>query len=83
MFNQYLRRTGIPALEIRPGEAPGTIAFRWDAAEPRFEMPVRVGAPGNWIKLLPTSSWQSFRTPFDVSDLQVATDLYFVDVRRE
>jgi aminopeptidase N len=83
IFNQYLRHTGIPRLELLFGEAPGMVMYKWDADEDDFAMPVRVGTPGHWEIIHPTNQWQSMQTPLSKEDFQVATDLYYVDVNKQ
>ena len=46
IFDQYLRRSTLPTLELAFNEAEGTMAYRWKADERNFAMPIRVGAPG-------------------------------------
>ena len=48
IFNQYLRHTAIPTLELKFDAAEGTVAYRWKVDEPGFAMPVRVGKKDNW-----------------------------------
>src|SRR4030095_8804054 len=47
IFNQYLRHTAIPVLELKFEEPKGEVFYRWRVDEPNFSMPVRVGAPGS------------------------------------
>ncbi len=61
-FNQYLRRTAIPTLELRFDDAARTVSYRWQAEEPGFAMPVRVGAKSAWQTIRPTSEWQTMPT---------------------
>src|SRR5436853_123096 len=44
IFDQYLRHPAIPTLELKFDDATGSVAYRWKADEPRFAMPIRVGA---------------------------------------
>jgi aminopeptidase N len=83
IFNQYLRHTQIPRLELLFGEAPGTVLYKWRTDEDNFAMPVRVGTPGHWQIIHPTTEWQSMRTPVTKEQFQVATDLYYVDVNKQ
>jgi aminopeptidase N len=83
IFNQYLRHTAIPALELKFDDAAGTVAYRWKADEADFAMPVRVGSPEHWEVIHPTTQWQTMKTPFGEKDFGVATDLYYVNVSRE
>ena len=83
VFDQYLRRTEIPTLELVFNEQEGTIAYRWKADERAFAMPVRVGAPGNWILLEPTTDWKLMRSTLLKAAVEVATDLYYVNVVKQ
>jgi aminopeptidase N len=83
IFDQYLRHTAIPTLELKFDTAKGTVAYRWQADEPMFQMPVRVGKKDNWQVLGATSDWQTTRTPVNKDDFEVATDLYYVNVSKQ
>jgi aminopeptidase N len=81
VFNQYLRRSAIPVLELA-FQDDGTLAYRWKADERDFAMPVRAGAPGSLQILEPTTDWKTMRSPATKDVFHVATDLYYIDVRR-
>jgi aminopeptidase N len=81
VFDQYLRHAAIPALELR-FERDGTVAYRWRADEPQFAMPVRVGLRDEWDVIRPTRAWKTMRTEIAKERFEVATDLYYVEVRR-
>jgi aminopeptidase N len=83
IFDQYLRHPNIPRLELLFGEKPGTVMYKWDADEDNFAMPVKVGAPGSWEIVHPTTKWQSIKTPLSRQDFQAATDLYYIDVNKQ
>ncbi|HEY1500054.1 MAG TPA: M1 family metallopeptidase [Acidobacteriaceae bacterium] len=83
IFNQYLRHTEIPRLELLFGEAPGMVMYKWRADEDDFAMPVRVGTPDHWQIIHPTTKWQSMQTPLSKDDFAVDTDHYFVDVNKQ
>ncbi|MGB7280679.1 MAG: M1 family metallopeptidase [Candidatus Acidiferrum sp.] len=83
IFNQYLRRTAIPTLELKFNQADGTVSYRWKVDEPNFAMPVRVGKEGNWQVIHATTDWQTMKTPLAKDDFSVATDLYYVNVEKE
>jgi aminopeptidase N len=56
-FQQYLRTTKVPVLELRREGAQ--VSYRWADVVPGFDMPVRVSvgdAAPQWIR--PRSSWQ-------------------------
>ena len=82
IFDQYLRHTQIPRLELLFGEAPGMVMYKWRADEDGFAMPVRVGTPGHWRIIHPTTHWQWMQTPLTKDEFQVETDRYYVDVNK-
>ena len=83
IFNQYLRQSRIPRLELLFGEAPGMVMYKWRADEDDFAMPVRVGTPDHWQIIHPTTHWQWMQTALTKDEFQVATDLYYVDVNKQ
>jgi aminopeptidase N len=80
MFDQYLRHTALPKLELKFDQAAGTVSYRWKADETAFAMPVRVGTKEHWQIIQPTVAWQTMKTPLKKEDFQVATNLYFIDI---
>jgi aminopeptidase N len=80
VFNQYLRRTALPVLELKFG--PGEVAYRWQADEPGFSMPVRVGERGRWQTVVAAGEWKTMKTPLTPDTFEVATELFYVDVKR-
>jgi len=82
IFNQYLRRAALPTLELTVNDAERTVAYRWKADERDFAMPIRVGRPGNWRTIEPTTTWQVMPLETAKEPLEVATDLFFVNVSR-
>jgi len=81
VFDQYLRHTAIPTLELKFDE-PGTVSYRWQADEKAFAMPVRVGLKEHWETIHPTTEWQTMKTPLTKDQFDVATDLYYINVSR-
>ena len=82
IFNQYLRHTAIPGLELKFSETDGTVSYRWKVDEPDFAMPVRVGTKDHWQTIQPTTEWKTMKTPLTKDQFMVATDLYFIDVNK-
>ncbi|WP_188759406.1 M1 family metallopeptidase [Edaphobacter acidisoli] len=82
IFNQYLRHTAIPTLELKFDESAGTVAYRWKADETNFAMPVRVGDLNHWQVIRATTDWQTMKTPLSKKNFGVATDLYYVNVSK-
>jgi aminopeptidase N len=83
LFDQYLRHTAIPTLELKFNEADGTVDYRWRADEPDFAMPIRVGKKTDWQIIQATTYWQTMRTPLKKNEFDVATDLYFVNISKQ
>jgi aminopeptidase N len=83
LFNQYLRRSELPTLELAFNEADSTVAYRWKADERDFAMPIRVGERGKWVLIQPTTGWTVMKTPLKKDTFEVATDLYYVNVTRQ
>jgi aminopeptidase N len=83
LFNQYLRRTDLPTLELAFNESDGTVAYRWKADERDFAMPIRVGERGKWLIIQPTTGWAVMKTPLKKEAFEVATDLYYVNVTKQ
>lgn len=80
VFNQYLRRAALPALELKFDEARGEVSYRWRADEPGFDMPVRVVTRGGWEVIRPTTEWKTMKTRLGKNNFSVATELYYIDV---
>ena len=83
IFNQYLRHTAIPGLQLKFDELKGTVSYRWKVDEAGFVMPVKVGQKDHWQIIRPTTEWQSMPTTLKSDDFNVATDLYYVKVDKE
>jgi aminopeptidase N len=82
VFDQYLRHTAIPTLELKFDETAGTVQYRWVADETSFAMPVRVGVKEHWETIHPTAKWQTMKTPLTKDQFDAATDLYYIDVTK-
>jgi len=82
VFDQYLRHTAIPKLELKFDETAGAVSYRWKVDEAGFVMPVRVGTKDQWQIIEPTTEWQTMKTPLRKDTFAVATDLYFVEVSK-
>jgi hypothetical protein len=82
VFDQYLRHTALPVLELKFDEADGSVSYRWKVDEAGFTMPVRVGLKNAWQIITPTTEWKTMKTPIGKDAFEVATDLYFVTVTK-
>lgn len=80
VFDQYLRFTTIPQLEVR--FAGGQPQVRWVAALPGFDMPVRVRLKGGDYRFItPTTSFQPLNVPGATKEnLEVDTFNYYLTV---
>jgi aminopeptidase N len=83
IFDQYLRHTAIPVLELKFDDAKEEVTYRWKADVKGFAMPIRVGAPEKWQVITPSAEWQTLKTTLGKEKFQVATDLYYVAVKKE
>jgi aminopeptidase N len=79
-FDQYLRRTALPVLELTFDEAAKTMAYRWKADERAFALPIKVGDPTKWQMIQPTTDWKSMEWAAGKDAFEVATDLFYVNV---
>ena len=80
IFDQYLRRAALPALELTFNEKEKLVWYRWKADERAFAMPIRVGDPAKWQTIQPTGDWKSMPWAQARDQFKVATDLYYVNV---
>jgi aminopeptidase N len=82
LFDQYLRRTALPTLELKFDETNRSVSYRWLADEKAFAMPVRAGRRGQWQILQPTTEWKSMPLTLKTEEFEVATELYYINVSR-
>jgi aminopeptidase N len=82
IFDQYLRHTALPTLELAIDADKRELKYRWLADEKNFNMPVRVGDKDMWQIIRPTTEWQSISTMLTNDTVEVATDLYFINVKK-
>jgi len=82
VFDQYLRHTAIPTLELKFDESKGEVAYRWKADEKGFAMPVKVGSANRWQKIQPGTEWRTMKTPLTKDEFGVATNLYYINVSK-
>ena len=83
VFDQYLRHTAVPVLELNFNDTKHEVSYRWKTDEAGFAMPIRVGKAGNWQMIRPSTTRQTMKTDLKMNDFEVATDLYFVDVSKK
>ena len=81
VFNQYLKYTSVPRLEVR--KKGSKLSYRWTAEEPSFEMPVDIVLKGKTKRIYPSTQWQ--KLPEKVkswNDLQIRDDHFFIEVEK-
>lgn len=83
LFNQYLRHSALPKLEVMLLSKGKTLSarYRWEADEKDFHMPVKVTtAPGEIAFIHPTAEWQRLDLgTMDPAQFQIAVDLFYID----
>lgn len=83
IFDQYLRRTDLPTLELQFEESAGKVSYRWKVDEKAFAMPVKVGRKDAWQLIEPTTEWKTIALGMKIVEFDVATDLYYINVSRK
>ena len=83
VFNQYLRHTALPTLELLFDDANHTVMYRWKADEPNFAMPVRIRQNGQSKLIDATLQWQTMKTTVSKDQFEVVTDEFFIDVSKQ
>jgi aminopeptidase N len=82
VFDQYLRHTALPVLELKFDPEASIVQYRWQTDEPAFAMPVKVGDPTHWQTIEATTTWKTMRTTLTRDTFLVATDLFYVTVEK-
>jgi aminopeptidase N len=82
IFDQYLRFTKLPVLELKFDDTAKNLSYRWVADVKDFAMPVRVGKKGDWQIIQPTTEWKTMPSSLSRDEFEVATDLYYVNVQK-
>lgn len=75
IFNQYLKHTKYPILEIR--KTKSGYDFRWKADEPNFEMTIYLPQ-----KIEITNNWKNYNTKIDKSIIEKLKNMYLIEVRK-
>src|ERR1035437_9100035 len=72
IFDEYLRHTTIPKLDLKFDDRKGTVSYRWVTDERGFAMPVKVGTKDNWLVIRPTTDWKEIKTTIKKDKFEVA-----------
>lgn len=81
VFNQYLRYTKIPVLQLKlEGK---NLQYRWVTDEPDFTMPVEIAVNGKNMRVEGTNNWQSIPTEAtSLTDVQPADKKFYIKVEK-
>lgn len=82
VFDQYLRRTDVPVLELAGDAAARTLAYRWVAAERNFSMPVKLSIGGEWQMVTPSTNWQWLPVASGIDNVGVDEQRAYINVVR-
>lgn len=81
VFEQYLRRSGIPELQLK--KENDEILYRWKADVADFSMPVEIFVNEDEIRLNATSEWQKLDAKEDdLEEIKLNEKEFYVDVER-
>lgn len=79
IFNQYLRYTTIPKLEI--SKQKKFLEYRWVTTEPNFSMPIVLEIDGKEYKIKATNSWQNLDLKSKkVKQINVDVSKYYINL---
>lgn len=77
VFNQYLRYTTIPKLEIRQNGS--NFELRWKTEEPKFEMPIELIVKGKKIRVNGTNEWTKIEAKIkSISDVELNKNAFYI-----
>lgn len=77
VFNQYLRYTTIPKLEIRQNGS--NFELRWKTEEPKFEMPIELIVKGKKIRVNGTNEWTKIEAKIkSISDVEPNKNAFYI-----
>lgn len=81
IFNQYLRATSIPKLELR--KSKNKFEYRWTASNPDFTMPIDIKINGEELRIYPTNDWTKSKQKIkNLEEVEVLTSEFFVKVNK-
>ena len=81
VFNQYLKTTSIPELELRV--VKNKLEYKWNGTIENFTMPIDISIQDKKIRLNSTDSWQKLEVKIKKLDhVKVSDDLFYINVKR-
>jgi aminopeptidase N len=75
VFDQYLRDTQIPRLEIKVDSVSQKVSLRYSNCKQGFNLPIVLTRGATKIKLLPTSNWSTVRLTRQQLDLLTTEEI--------
>jgi len=84
-FKQYLEYPDLPVFEYSLKEKGDKLILRcrWDSPVEAFAMPLRVGKPGVYTVISPTSEWEDFElSGLTAKGFRVAEELFLIRTKR-
>ena len=83
VFGAYLHHAAIPLLQLQFQAAQHEMRYRWRTDEAGLAMPVEVGDPQHWTRVIPTTEgWTTMPWSGRPDQFQVSTGRFYVDVER-
>lgn len=80
IFNQYLKHTNIPLIEVRKLANSSNYEYRWKTDEAHFEMPVEFQIRNKKIRLEATNSWKTLHLAHSKNtDQLIITNLFYIN----
>jgi len=81
IFDQYLRATSIPKLELRKSKK--NFEYRWTDSNLDFPMPIDIKINGEELRIYPTNDWTKSKQKIkNLEEVEVLTSEFFVKVNK-
>jgi aminopeptidase N len=78
VFNQYLRFTIIPTLDLKI--VKNKLSYRWKASESNFNMPIDITIKGKKTRILPSTTWTKSKLSVkSLLEIEVLKNDFLVD----
>jgi aminopeptidase N len=79
VFNQYLRHSAVPKLELRISK--GKLQSRWNADEDKFNMPVDLKIKGQKIRIYPVTTWTTSKIKINsLENVELLSDDFYINM---
>jgi len=79
VFDQYLRHTAVPKLELRITK--GKLNFRWKADEKKFAMPVDITIKNKKTRIYPSTNWKASKYVMNnLNDVEILTNDFYINI---